>query len=313
MTKRIRFITLAFCVVLFFIVAPYIIIYSLGYRIDFEQKKIIATGGIYVKALPTGADIIIDSKITNKTSLLSPTVFAQNLLPKQHSVLIKKDGYFSYQKTLDIKEKEVARLERVILFKEKIEFETLTDQTISPFAKEEQFSIKNDNLYQNNNGQPVLITKNVVAFDTYQNNLYWVGKDNLLYLSDFSGEEKTEVFKSFYSPVKNIEISPDGQKILYYNDSEILYSFLGSDDPEKIFLNRFSEKIGSCSWLNDDYLIFSLGEKIIISEIDNRNSINMVTLSQTLSSTDKILLNQEDKKLYILTKDSLLSSEKLLP
>jgi len=313
MTKRIRFIILVICVVLFFVVSPYIVVYSLGYRIDFEGKKITATGGINVRALPQGAEVIVDSKSGGKTSFLSPTVFVQNLLPKKHSILIRKDGYFSYQKTLEVKEKEVTRLDQVILFKEKISFEKLADKTQSPFAKQEQFFIKNNNLYQNNNDKSVLITKNIIAFDVYQNNIYWVGKDNLLYKSDFSGTNKTQVFESFYSPVKNIKISPDGQKILFYNDNEILYSYLNSKNSEKIFLNRFSEKIGDCFWLNDDYLIFNLGEKIVISEIDNRDNLNMVNLSQTLLPADKIYLDQQEKKLYISTKDDLLLSEKLIP
>ena len=93
MSKQIRFIILLICAVLFFIITPYILLYSLGYRVDFENRKIVTTGGIYVRVLPQGADVIIDSKISNKTGLFSNSVFVQDLLPKQHMVLIKKDGY----------------------------------------------------------------------------------------------------------------------------------------------------------------------------------------------------------------------------
>ncbi|MEK7541170.1 MAG: PEGA domain-containing protein [Patescibacteria group bacterium] len=355
MTKKIRLITLILCAICFFIVAPYIIVYSLGYRIDFEQKKIVATGGIYVKAMPQGADVIIDSKVSGRTSLLSPSVFAQNLLPKQHSILIKKDGYYDYKKTLEVKEKEVTRLERVILFKKNIPFEILTDKTISPFSKKDPeplFIIKNNNLYKNNSGESTAILKKLLAFEVSGDNIIWLGLNGLLYTSSqnvkttdelsqtplkinknssykftiisqniFLKEnnnlllfnQKTKTFETFYGLIKDLKISPDGQKILYYNDNEILYSYLNSDNPEKIFLNRFSEKIRDAFWLNDNYLIFGLGDKIVISEIDNRDSINMITLSQALSLTDKIFFNQEDKKLYILTQDALLVSEKLIP
>ncbi|MEK7061831.1 MAG: PEGA domain-containing protein [Patescibacteria group bacterium] len=355
MTKKIRLIIFCVCAVLFFIVAPYIIIYSLGYRIDFEQKKIVITGGIYVKALPQGADVIVDSKISNRISLLSPTVFVQNLLPKQHSILIKKDGYYDYRKKLEVKEKEVVRLERVILFKEKIIFDILADKTNSPFSKkdsEQLFIIKNGNLYKNNSEEYTVILKKILSFEVSNDNIIWLGLDGFLYSSSQDGKitnklsqaplkiniknsykftiisqnifllennnlllfnQKTKIFETFYSLVKDLKISPDGQKILYYNDNEIMYSYLNSDNPEKIFLNRFSEKIGDCFWLNDNYLIFGLGEKIAISEIDNRDNINMVTLPQILSLSDKIFLNQEDKKLYILTKDTILSSERLIP
>jgi|SRR3989344_2314674 len=355
MTKKIRLIIFYVCAVVFFIIAPYIIIYSLGYRIDFEQKKLVTTGGIYVRALPQGADVIVDSKISNRISLLSPTVFVQNLLPKQHSILIKKEGYFDYKKNLKVEEKEVARLERVILFKKDIVFNELTDKTVSPFLKNEEvqyFIIKSGNLYENNIEKPTAILKKVLSFKVTNNNIIWLNSDGFLYSSSQDGKttnklsqiplkvdiknsykltiinqnvfliennnlllfnQETKTFETFYGLVKDLKISPDGQKILYYNDNEIMYSYLNSKTPEKIFLNRFSEKIGDCFWLNDNYLIFDLAGKIVISEIDNRDSINTITLAQAISPSDKILFNQEDEKLYILTENNILVSEKLLP
>jgi len=320
MSKKIRLIILIVCVILFFIITPYIIGYSLGYRIDFEQKKIVATGGIYLRAWPSPADVYIDSKPAGKTSLMTNSIFTQNLLPKNHVVLIKKEGYFNYQKTLLVKEKEATKLEHILLIKKDINFEAITDKTQSPFTKQEQFILKNNNLYDSSSGKSVLIIKNVIAFDTDQNNIYWVGKDDLLYRSDFSGKEKTKVFDSFYSPVKNIKISPDHAKILFNNDYEILFAYLNSPDSEKIFLNRFSEKIGQVLWINNDYIAFTLGGKIKISEIDNKNEINMVELPDKVTINEKtininnpkIYFNQQDKKLYILAEDNLLVSEQLI-
>jgi hypothetical protein len=297
----------------------------------------------------------------------------QNLLPKQHLVEIKKDGYYGYKKSLEVKEKEVTKLERVILFKEKISFDILTDKSNSPFLKkdpEQLFIIKNGDLYKNSSekslghsptGEAVAILKKIRSFEVSGNNIIWLGSNGHLYSSSQDGKttdklsqiplkiisnnsykftiiyqniflkennnlllfnQKIKSFEIFYGLVKDLKVSPDGQKILYYNDNEILYSYLNSDNPEKIFLNRFSEKIGDCFWLNDDYLIFDLGGKIVISETDNRDSINMVILPQTLSLVDgvsmaienaKIFFNQQDKKLYILIKNTLLSSERLIP
>src|SRR3989344_636764 len=138
MTKKKRLIILLIYAVLFFAITPYIVLYSLGYRIDVASKRIIATGGIYVKALPQGTDIIIDSKIKNKTRLFSNTIFVQNLLPKQHNVLIKKDGYYDYQKNILVKENEVTKLENVILFKQKIFFDLIENSV-------DYFSIAPDN------------------------------------------------------------------------------------------------------------------------------------------------------------------------
>jgi len=373
MTKKTRLIILLICVLFFLVITPSIVLYSLGYRVDFEQKRIVATGGVYLKVWPQPAEIFIDSKLGGKTNTFSGSVFVQNLLPKQHNVLIKKDGYFSYQKTLDVKEKEVVKLEHVVLFKENIPFELLKNDENSPFKKQEPdelFSIKNGNLYKNSpDEKPLLILKNLLAFKATENDIIWLGIDGFLYNSDISGEkeqklsslplkidkknsykienifeniflfknnellllsQKTKEFQNFHSPVKDIVISPDNQKILFYNDYEILFSFIwqlqNSENPEKIFLNRFSEKIDNCLWLNNNYIVFTINGKIKISETDNKNNLNIITLPEKLNLSDgttidfankeenpEIHFNQQEKKLYVLTKDTLLSSEKITP
>ena len=184
----------------------------------------------------------------------------------------------------------------------------MPDTVQSPFSKKEKFIIKNNNLYDNASSKPALLIKNVTLFDIFQNSIYWVSKDNALYQSDLSGKNPTQIFDSFYNPIKNIKISPDGQKVLYYNDYEIMYSWLGDKSFKKIFLNRFSDKIGDAFWLNNDYVIFTLVGKIKISESDNINEINIVELPQT---ADKIYFSQQNKKLYIQTRKETLVSEQL--
>ncbi len=293
MSKRARLIILIICIVAFFLLTPFVVGYSLGYRIDFEQKKIVATGGIYLRAWPSPAQVFVDSKPVDQTSLITNSIFAQNLFPRNHTITMKKESYFDYQKTLEVKEKEVTKLEHIILFKKNIAFQALVDKTQSPFQKE----------------QPSFKNKNALFFDIYQNSVYWVSKDGSLYQSDLLGKNQSQIFESFYSPVKNIKISPDRTKVLYYNDYEILYSYLSDKNFNKIFLNRFSEKIGEVLWLNNDYVVFTLAGKIKISEIDNRNEINMVEIQQP---ADKIYFSQQDKKLYIQTGKEVLVSEQLM-
>ncbi len=211
MQKKTRFIILIICIILFLVITPYIIIYSLGYRVDFENKKLVATGGIYVKVLPQPAEIYIDSKLAGKTNMLSGFVFLQNLLPKEHVVLIKKDGYFTYQKSLKVKEKEVAKLEHVVLFKENIPFEILTDKTQSPFVlptEQEKYIIKNNSLYysnapENNNItqsiKAIPVLKNVAASAILDNNIVWLSLNGFLYSSDSTGKNTQKLSQTALS------------------------------------------------------------------------------------------------------------------
>ena len=66
MNKRTRLIILLTCVTLFILIAPILIAYSEGYRFDFEKRKIVVIGGIYVRTFPAADKITIDSNISEK-------------------------------------------------------------------------------------------------------------------------------------------------------------------------------------------------------------------------------------------------------
>src|SRR2546422_234816 len=107
MKRKTRLIILLICVVLFLVIAPYIVLYSLGYRVDFAHYKITATGGIYVRVYPTGANVTIDNATKETTSYFYSSVFVQNLTPGIHQVSVAKEGYYDYAKSLTVAENEV--------------------------------------------------------------------------------------------------------------------------------------------------------------------------------------------------------------
>lgn len=130
MTKKTRTIILLVCILSFSVIAPLLVLYSMGDRFDFMKMKITATGGIYVRTFPSSDQITIDNKITGKPGLFANSIFVQSLLPSLHTVLIKKAGYFDYFKTLPVVEKEVTKLENVMLIKNNIELTKLAGSII---------------------------------------------------------------------------------------------------------------------------------------------------------------------------------------
>ena len=131
----------------------------------------------------------------------------------------------------------------------------------------------------------------------------------------------TRMFENLPLPAGSYEIiqSPDYKNLAFKNGRDIyLYSF-ADDVYEKIFSG---DPLTSCQWLNNDYLIFTSGDKIIISEIDYRGNINTVTLPQTITlradtkievTKPKTFFSSQDGKVYFLTNKTLISSEKILP
>jgi hypothetical protein len=133
---------------------------------------------------------------------------------------------------------------------------------------------------------------------------------------------KTNELDLFSSPVNDAKISPDGNNVIYYGDKEIHISNISDNSNKKALLYKSSEKITDCVWLNNYYIIVASANKIMISETDYRDNINTITLPQTIIippekkieiKNSKIFFSQQDSKLYILTKDTLLASEKILP
>lgn len=123
MTRKTRFILLSLFVFLYLVVAPILICYSLGYRLDFDKKKLVSTGGVYLKIWPQESQISIGEKINKKTSIFSNELLVQGLLPKKYKIIVKKDGYYDWEKNLEIESQKVNRIENVTLIKEGIFFE----------------------------------------------------------------------------------------------------------------------------------------------------------------------------------------------
>ncbi|MEA3293215.1 MAG: hypothetical protein U9P88_02000, partial [Patescibacteria group bacterium] len=147
----------------------------------------------------------------------------------------------------------------------------------------------------------------------------FIQEENIFYLF----EPKEHLFKKFFEPINIIKISPDAKKIVFCSEHEIWLLFLKEqlDQPQKkagqeIFIARFSKKINDCLWLNNDYLIFTSENIIKITEIDDRNKINIISFDEFSSLKEKklykIFWNQNNKKLYILNEKKLFVSEKLI-
>lgn len=251
MEKRTRTIIFIACIFLFAVATPSIILYSQGYRFDFDPpaggKKIVQTGALYLKVAPRSAEVYLNGRLKTRTSMITGSTLIENLLPKTYQVEVRKNGYIAWQKSLTIKESQAAEAKNIILFPENPNF--------TPFNRE---------------------TKNI---------------------------------EEIVSDIEQNATSSDKNKVIEASDYEIGILFL--EDKERVFLTRFSEKIGHIFWLTDYYLIFSVGNKIKVAEIDNRDRINIIDLAEF--ANPEIFWSQKDKTLYVISKQGVELLENLLP
>jgi len=417
MTKRTRTILFLVCLFLFLLIAPTAIFYSQGYRFDFETKKITQTGGLFLKAEPKQVEVFIDGKLKKKTDFFFGSALIENLLPKKYKIQIKKEGYYPWEKNLEIREKEVAEARKIVLIPENPSFSILDDKVKEfwPSPNEKMVVLKEADgdgwalkLYDLENGvkshlieekdvyskgadllglefspdskeiylnvgvkeqeknfvlgldkvPPVLTerkitpqTEDIVTSQVFNGENYYLDSSGHLFKNEERLTEKPfpvkpetkyaleifqnflflhegqvlyqfnpdlKSFEKFFEPIKDLKISPDYKKIVYFSDYEIWILFLEkiNDQPkresrDKLFLIRLSEQIKDCFWLNSDYLIFNAANKTKIAEIDDRDRINVVDVAEF--ENPKIFWNQFDKKLYVLSDSNLYQSERLLP
>lgn len=248
MTEKTRTVLFVIFVFLFLSLTPSVIFYSQGYRINFEEKKVVRTGAFYFKTSPGRAEVYLNGKLKNRTSMLASSVLIENLLPKFYEIEIKKDGYHPWKKTMEIKEKEVTEAKNIILF-----------------PRNPQFAVINQK----------------------------------------------------FPAITGSATSSDKNKVIESNGYEIWVNLVGESasaplsGADKVFLTRFSEKIGGIFWLNDYYLIFNVGDKIKIAEIDHRDKPNVIDFAEF--KNPEILWDAAAKKLYVLSEKKLYLLENLLP
>jgi hypothetical protein len=117
-----------------------LVFYSLGYRFDFQKKRIVKTGGIFIKALPKSAKVLIDGKIKKKTDPFFGSALIENLFPKKYKVRVEKEEYFPWEKEVEIGEGKVAEFKGLILFPRNLNFyqilENIDEFWILPNQKE---------------------------------------------------------------------------------------------------------------------------------------------------------------------------------
>lgn len=91
--------------ILFVLLAAPTLFYAQGYRLN--GLKLTETGGLFVASPLGGAKIYINNKFKRETSAFQHGLFVQNLAPASYSVLIAKDGYWPWQKNLQVHERYV--------------------------------------------------------------------------------------------------------------------------------------------------------------------------------------------------------------
>lgn len=95
--------TFGLLLVLFILSLPFLFLYATGYRFEFgERTNIISTGGMYIAAERTGAEIYIDDELVRETRAFRRAFYAQNIDPGTHRVHVQKVDHHTWVKELPV-------------------------------------------------------------------------------------------------------------------------------------------------------------------------------------------------------------------
>lgn len=112
MTLKARRILYISFVIIFFLAAPPLVLYTAGFRYDFQYNRIVETGSLVVKSQPAGSSVHLNGELYQNPT---PTII-NTILPGKIKLLVEKDGYHSWEKELEIKARVTAFQENIMLF-----------------------------------------------------------------------------------------------------------------------------------------------------------------------------------------------------
>lgn len=215
-------------VLIFVILALFVIGYASGYGLDIRSRQVYRTGIIEIQPQPGDADVYIDN------DKVSTGRFRGNLLPGRYEIRIEKTGYSAYEKSIDLKKGQAVIINEVQLFAQNPIIEKFSENSfkkeLSKVAESDGLlSIKGE-VYQND----TFVTRyssDLFGLSWFPNRRYIsFTKDNRLHIISIEGDYDVDLLeKDSQTPAVFIN---SGRTVIYENKGE-LYSAKIILDKEK--------------------------------------------------------------------------------
>lgn len=227
-TRRLIYIIF---ILIFLIAAPLVLLYTAGYNYNFKKGALLKTGVLLIDAVPPDAHFYLDGKIKYDTL----PARLSNLKPRDYSLLINRDGFRPWKKTLTIGSGETIYATNILLPKiaePRLLFEANIDQAF--YIKESnQFIL----LLKELNGQARLVrfdanTKKLSDLYTFRrfttlrliispNEKYIIGEtNNLTLVINVSKPERPLRLDGKSGPLRQIMFEEGNDFIVYGKDGQ---------------------------------------------------------------------------------------------
>ena len=255
----------------FFIIASIIISFlAQGYGFDFNFFRIVKTGGIFIKTSQSGAKIYINDKFIKETEgLLNYSRLVSGLVPGRYNVFVYKEGYYPWNKTIEVKSGLVAEIDYLLLFPLKFQKVKVADELISNV----KFSAQDGPA----SGWKVA-TSSAEIISPDKNKKLYISNNKILieYLKDEKEEPvkkigETELISEYEPPIKFLDWLGDSEHIVWFSNNELSIAerdnYGGKRNIIKFYLNIASPVYFDRE--NSDFYFFeNAGKKEILYKIN---------------------------------------------
>jgi hypothetical protein len=272
--QRIRAFLFYLSVLIFLTGLPVILSSAFGYKFDRRTFKFTKTGLIFLKTQPAGASIFFNNKLlTDKT----PATIRE-LLPGDYSIKLELEDHYSWAGEARVEPKKVALLDKIILFPRRPNIKHINKERFDSCWVDEE--------------------KGTVYYANYA--------ENSVYSSDLDGmrNEKIADLLSISPPAAGWRVSPDREKLLYFNKHQIGITYLGSDRDKAVkkapFIMEYSQgSIEDIFWHSDNYHLVVISDRsieVLEAKLDS-SPVELVKLNKAAA---RIFFNSREDTLYFI-------------
>jgi hypothetical protein len=341
MRRRTRRLLLYAMILFFLITTPAVLFYAWGYGFDFANKKLVLTGGIYLKSSPKKAEIYLNGKFKDQTPHL-----IKRLIPRDYQIKVVKDGFHSWQKKLKVESKLVTEARNILLVPKNPSVELVKNNLTDNFSLKEFLITDTATIYEFPLPEKQIAGYKIIGQDIfylqkpsyilYRTNLAGIIQEQMslsplpeadyqiivssnqkvavlddqgkLYL--FNQEEK--IFEFLAENIQGAQFSNDCKKLLYFTPTEIWVYYLEDilDQPEKKagekeLITRLSQEIKQAIWYpeTNQHIIFSVGQLLKITELDGRDIRNTIDFLE--GNVSQIAYDKKTERLYFVEEKKL--------
>jgi hypothetical protein len=269
--QRIRAFLFYLSVLVFFTGLPVILSSALGYKFDHRTFKFTKTGLIFLKTQPAGASIFFNDKLLEEKT---PATIRE-ILPGNYGIRLELAEYYPWTEEVRVEPNKVMLLDKIILFPQRPNIKHISKERFDSCWLDEE------------RGQ-------IYYFNWAENNVY---------LSDFEGthNEKVAGLLSLNQPATGWKISPDREKLLYFNRRQIGIAYI---QPEKdnvvrkaAFIIEYPQGvIKDVFWHSDNYHLVAITNK----------SIEVLEAKPDSTPVDLVRLNRPDTQVFFNVREDVL-------